>query len=170
MVAYSIGSLSLIFLGRHALWILSLFTVVCKCFIFCASAFCFPSIIKQLVHNKQTINWINIKQNKMKISSMHSHLVTYVNNQLQQRVRVLWPCVSYGFCQSWLPWLVIAVKIVLKWLRVQVRQTDDCRASRWCHVTFSLKTDCLLQRAMSVGTILPYYGYLAPEVRLPCKR
>lgn len=52
----------------------------------------------------------------MKISSMHSHLVTHVSNQLQLavRVRVWWPCVCPGFCQSWLPWLIVAVKIVLK--------------------------------------------------------
>lgn len=48
-------------------------------------------------------------------------------------------CVCYGFCKSWLLWLIVALNPYWNDWECNVRQTDVWRTSRRCHVQFCLE-------------------------------
>lgn len=47
-----------------------------------------------------------------------------------------------GFYQSWLPWLIVALKTCWNGCKCNVRKTGVWHASRRCHVQLYLETGC----------------------------
>lgn len=108
----------------------------------------------------------NLQYRLSNISSFSDKLRT-LNHQSQLTVSGWWSCVCPWFYQSWLPWQVVAFKIVLKGLRVQ-RKTDVWRTSRRCHVHFF--KDGLPLAACDANKNRASVLRLSCTRRLPCER
>lgn len=96
------------------------------------------------------------------------HLIKIINKrhikpQSKLAVRVWWSYLCYGFCQSRLPWLIVAFKIVLIERATYYKRTFDLPV---VGVAYNfVKYGLHLQRAMPVGTLLPSYDCRAPHVK-----